>query len=361
MTNYKINLYKLLIISLAFYFVSCASSSNNLVNDNLLRQETEYSVIFLIHGDGDYLYHTKNGEKLNADEVTFAKAKSLARKLNRGEVFIYYYKRNKISLPFSSAKDEEILIFKNGVPALKTSLERDENFSSLKEEADLFNRYSTVKPAGKEIFLYFGHQIPEFDGRGYNESYPKLNFTADSLTKGFNRFLSNNKKFDLTILSTCSNGTPGIVNILSPYTKFIIASPELLHLSYFDFSKLNLLQENINDSTLANAVAKSSFEHLKQKTETIISAVVYDVKKVMPYVKEVYKNYSTYIKNLEKITEPEIEYFDCGEDSLFKKENISEGVTIFYRPPMFGKNANKKSHSGWECMRQAKPKTTAEK
>ncbi|HEX9739499.1 MAG TPA: hypothetical protein VGA29_01885, partial [Ignavibacteriaceae bacterium] len=38
----------------------------------------QYSLLFIIHGDGDYLYHDSSGNKYNADEETLAEAKKIA-------------------------------------------------------------------------------------------------------------------------------------------------------------------------------------------------------------------------------------------------------------------------------------------
>lgn len=58
--------------------------------DSLL--ETKYSIIFIIHGNGDYLYHDNNNNKYEADEETLAEAIRIAKKNSYAEVFIFHQK-----------------------------------------------------------------------------------------------------------------------------------------------------------------------------------------------------------------------------------------------------------------------------
>merc|ERR1711965_502537 len=51
----------------------------------------DYSLIYVIHGDGDYLYHD-DGKAIKADEHAVKKAYSVALKAHHGEVFIFHQK-----------------------------------------------------------------------------------------------------------------------------------------------------------------------------------------------------------------------------------------------------------------------------
>jgi hypothetical protein len=55
---------------------------------------------------------------------------------------------------------------------------------------------------------------------------------------------------DLVVLSTCLGGTVGTLRTLAPMSRFVIASPESLHLSHMDMSGLQGL-ENWNGNGLA--------------------------------------------------------------------------------------------------------------
>src|SRR3970040_642084 len=45
----------------------------------------QYSLLFIIHGDGDYLYHDSSDNKYNTDEETLAEAKKIAEENPRAE------------------------------------------------------------------------------------------------------------------------------------------------------------------------------------------------------------------------------------------------------------------------------------
>ncbi len=49
-----------------------------------------YSLVCVIHGDGDYLYHDTSGNEYNADEEALAGAKRVAQQNPRAEVFIFH-------------------------------------------------------------------------------------------------------------------------------------------------------------------------------------------------------------------------------------------------------------------------------
>jgi hypothetical protein len=70
---------------------SCSSIS--LYQQSALQQETvlplRYSIVFIIHGDGNYLYHDTRGNEHKADEDAFVKATKVAMQNPLAEVFIF--------------------------------------------------------------------------------------------------------------------------------------------------------------------------------------------------------------------------------------------------------------------------------
>ena len=104
---------------------------------------------------------------------------------------------------------------------------------------ELYRRFhAESQRAIVKIFLYSGHEIPEFGGAGYDASVPDRTFTVRDLQSGLQGFTGSSAKFDLLVLSTCFGGTPYTIGALGPYARYIIASPDNLHLSYFDFRAL---------------------------------------------------------------------------------------------------------------------------
>ena len=62
-----------------------------------------YSIVCIIHGDGGYLYHDASGDAHRADEVTLARAKTVAERNTQAEVFIFHERRRRHSLAFLSS------------------------------------------------------------------------------------------------------------------------------------------------------------------------------------------------------------------------------------------------------------------
>ena len=183
----------------------------------------------------------------------------------------------------------------------------------------------------------------------YNESHPEINFNKELFSNSVEKF-SEGKKFDLIVLSTCNNGTPRMVSLLSPYTKYLIASPENLHLSQMNSTFLKELNKDRYDPySFAYSFAQNAFNHLKQNTLTVITISLYDVDKTKAYLQAVSENNSE-----STVSQPEyaISNCDCNSIKYYLKEDMENGVTVFYNPPAFGKNKNKKSHSGWGCRKE---------
>lgn len=85
---------------------------------------------------------------------------------------------------------------------------------------------------------------------------------------------------------------PNTIGKLVPFAQTIIASPENLHLSYFDISALERLDVNLKDGdvpSFAKRFARQSFDKLASSIETTVSIVVYNIKQVQNYLNSVQK------------------------------------------------------------------------
>ena len=222
----------------------------------------------------------------------------------------------------------------------------------------LYRQYQAVNQDKLiNMFLYFGHKIPEVGGMGYDKSYPDRSFTIDDLASGIKSFTSDSIKFDLTVLYTCYGGTPYTIGKLIPFTQTIIASPENLYLSYFDLSPLERLGINLHDGDVpefANRFARQSFDKLASSIETTVSVVVYDVKRVLNFINSVQTDYNQTLNSLKGLTQADlaaIEHCDCADIPAYRISTINDGVDVLYRAARFGRSKNKQSHSGWECWK----------
>jgi small nuclear ribonucleoprotein (snRNP)-like protein len=208
------------------------------------------------------------------------------------------------------------------------------------------------------MFLYFGHEIPEFGGAGYDASYSHRTFTVHDLADGLKSITHDSTKFDLIVLSTCFNGTPYTISVLAPYARTIIASPDNLHLSYFDLHQFERLDVDLPDgdvAAFAKNFAHQAFDRLTEDIQTAVTVSVYDVERVQGYLNSVDSVYNHTLTTLKGETPgSSFAHCDCAENSAYVLPGMNEGIDIFYRPPRFGRLKYKLNHSGWECWRLLK-------
>ena len=144
-----------------------------------------YSMVFIIHGDGDYLYHDTSGNAHRADEEALAGAIRVAEQNPQAEVFIFHQRPRRHTLLFFPRRDGKFYYYRNGRLLAKESYWRDQGQSRFDPEVELYHRFrAEEQPQLVRLFLYFGHEIPEFDGAGYDASYPDRTFTVDDLADG---------------------------------------------------------------------------------------------------------------------------------------------------------------------------------
>lgn len=266
----------------------------------------EYRIIYIIHGDGNYLYHNDKGNAVDAAGRILKQARFVAENIKRGEVFIFLQKESGKFL-FFSKDDGDFFYYRNGIEIVEDSYSRNDK-NIYERETELIQKYSEdLNKPKKNILIYYGHEIPPDDTPGYHSSKPEIKFGinlfADGISKLINSFAAIEGKFDLIILSTCRNGTEEVVSALSSYTNYFIASPTDIHLSYFNSESLiGLTGKNIMDTeSLALGFAGYAFEELCSAAITEVSINVYS-----------FEN-------------------DPGEKNYLKN---------FYRPPEFGLRKN---------------------
>jgi hypothetical protein len=324
--------------------------------------EVKYSIVCVIHGDGDYLYHDTSGNEYKADEEALAGAIKVAQQNPNAEVFIFHQKPKRHFLLLFPLQDGEFSYYRNGQLITNELYWRDSEQSHFEHEVELYHHFRV--DSQREIvsmFLYYGHEIPEYGGAGYDASYPNRKFTIKDLTIGLEDFTRDSARFDLIILSTCFGGTPYTIGALGPFAKTIIASPENLHLSYFDLSSLARLELRMRDGdvpTFAKRFAHQAFDRLTTDIQTAVSVVVYDVDRVQEFLRSVHTIYTNKLTTLKGETPTflvTIEHCDCAELPAYMLPTMQEGVDIFYRPAHFGRSKQKQNHSGWECWRDIIP------
>jgi len=346
--------------ALVIFLSSCSGGQTVLNESQKIEEDTiaiRYSIIFIIHGDNDYLYHDTSDNKFYADEETLAEAKRVAEENPQAEVFIFHKKPASHFLFFFPLKDGEFYYYRNGLLRANELYWRDQEQSNFNLELELYRRFRIKNEREMvRMFLYFGHEIPEFAKAGYDASYPDRTFAVQDLASGLKEFTTDSRRFDLLLLSTCYGGTPYTIGMLGNYAQTIIASPDNLHLSYFDLKSLESLDISLKHGEVpafANKFAQQIFDKLTKDIQTVVSVVVYDVDSVQEYLHSVYSIYEHSLNTLSmQISSAVIEYCDCADIPAYIIPTMNTGVNVFYRSARFGRSKHKLNHSGWECWKE---------
>jgi hypothetical protein len=163
------------------------------------------------------------------------------------------------------------------------------------------------------------------------------------------------------ILSTCFGGTPYSIEALGPFARCVVASPDNLHLSYFDLRGLERLDLSLQEGDahgFARGFARQAFDRLTASIQTAVSVAVYDEDRVQNYVQavhNVYKRTLTAAKNTAGASMAGIEHCDCADLPAYGLPTANDGVDVLYRPARFGRSKDRQNHSGWECLRETVP------
>ena len=101
----------------------------------------------------------------------------------------------------------------------------------------------------------------------------------------------------------------------------------------------------------ADRFARNAFERLVDDVQTAVSVVVYDVEDTETFRASVTGAYDRTLARAAGVTPASMEHCDCALDSTYAAAGMSQGLTVLYRAPRFGRMKNELHHSGWECWR----------
>src|SRR5699024_2105996 len=336
----------------AFLFLGGCRAPGNITADNYSKSdlpERNYRLIYIIHGDASYLYHDREGQPVQSDEQQFQEAVKVARKARHGEVFVYHQKPETKILWIFPRKDRLMAHFRNGRRIHREKYSPTSDGKAFSREEQLFHRYRT-QDSERTFFLYYGHEIPQDSTLSYFQSRPDAKLSTDNFVAGESSFLADSSTFELTVLSTCENGSPSMVKKQQPLTKYLLASQQDLHLSQIDSEKLLLLEENpdITTKKLSKAIAMDSFNRLSTFLQTAVTLSIYDMERVGNYIDSLSVKDSNAVKDTNGgIVEQG--KTDCANLPFWNAYQPSDGVITFFKPAKFGDQANKEEHSGWGC------------
>lgn len=314
----------------------------------------DYSLIFYVHGDDDYLYHNSEGEPIQANQHALQKALSVARNAESGRVIIFHRQSERKVLGLFPRKTSRFLIYQKGERQLSLKYRDSENGSFMGEEIRLYHTYANqiTDKDHTSHFFYFGHEIPLNSVDGYHESVPEDLWSTTLFADEVSNFLPNEEyQFGLVALSTCSNGTPAMVSQLAPLSETLLASPQNLHLSHLDVAGLEALETNAqisdNPSKLAKMLAEDTFSRLSDDLQTDITLAVYDLSSTSDTVSDLRQIAENYHKS--NPINFNSDNTDCAELLPVDLSLYSQGVTTYFKPARFGRRASSRSHSGWGC------------
>lgn len=345
-----------LLFALSLVLVSCHRNYGVLRDEVISRphnSEIKSTLVFFIHGDGSYSYHDAKGKRFEADAVILKEAITVAESCSRAEVFIFHQKPKSKWLFLIDRPDGAFYYFRKGALLASGSYHRRSRLSELDSESEIIKTYH-ARASEKRVsgFLYFGHALTELGDKSPNQS-----LNVHGLAQGMSCLLSevdpNLMKFDLVVLSACYSGTPGIIAELAHYSRYILASPDDLHLAYLDIQPLRRL-DNIGFSevhNLAREMASHSLARLQEWTQTSITLAVYDVERIAPFLEKVQSRQPVglALQSQNSHQPVPVEYCDCLDRPSVAAEIPSAGVEVYYQPPHFGRLKNKTKHSGWSC------------
>src|SRR5699024_9768606 len=315
-------------------FSGCRSSKT-IATDNAFSTEESsdlnYRLIYIIHGDANYLYHDTAGRSLQSDEQQHLKDVEVAEKAKHGEVFIYHQRPETKILWLFPRKDRRMLHYRKGKRIHHKKYSPVSETKAFLGESRLYHKYRS-RDSLPTFFLYFGHEIPKDSTASYFQSRPDAQLTTDSFVEGERSFLENSSYFELSVLSTCDNGTPEMAAKQQPLTKYLLASPQNLHLSQIDSRKLLLLEEDPDISTkeLTEAIARDSFDRLSSFLQTAVTLSIYDMSGIGSYIDSLSADYN---RAMEEASRGAIEQdnIDCAVSQLWDAGQQSEGIITLFK------------------------------
>jgi hypothetical protein len=332
-------------------------------------------VIYLIHGDADYVYHDSSGRARRADEDALQQALDVGARTTGAEVFVFHQKSEWVTRVVGKSEGR-LYHYRDGTLQSRETYFR--NPGNLEAEAGLVRRHAApaaAVAAGQQmrhiplVLAYFGHEIPRAVAGNDSSTLNRERFVAgltdiataaelaetriqDSTAGAF--FYSLKKPYGLIILSVCNGGTPGMMKALTPLAEYAVASPARLHLSHLDARALGDIART--DSVrarkpwkrLADSVAAQSFARLQEKTLTEITVAVYDLEQTGSFLASAASDEAK-VESEGRTSAGTTTWRDCFAEKGLEPKRARRGVTLLYRAPRFGPDKDVMFRSAWQC------------
>lgn len=315
--------------------------------------DVNYSVTYYIHADSDYLYHAPDGTPVRDNSQVLTTAFEVAEAARSGEVFIYYQLPERKRFGLFPRKRSRFYHYLNGKLMNQVKYRYPDKLEAfLTTESQLVNRYRAQNRTNdhKNYFLYFGHEIPLENGKGYHRSVPGIDVNTVSFSRGIQNFLlTEEDRFDLVVLSTCNNGTPRMAELLMPFANVMLASPQNLHLSHVESGDMGLLEKEpgISSLHLGRSIAEKTYQKLEATVYTTVTLGLYNLNAVEDYIYSL-----ALLTESNKDTEGAVQFqdnVDCAQIYPYEPESYRQGVETWFKPARFGRQSGQLTHSGWGC------------
>lgn len=314
-----------------------------------------HTLVFVVHGDANYSYHDVHGQARRADTDVVEEARTIATQSADAEVHIFHQIKRRHFLFLIPRRDGRSYHYRNGRLIGETSYWRDEGPTRHAPEIRILEQYAGSASRGlATVLLYFGHELPDFHRAGYDASHKERGASIDDLAELAGAVAGSRGRLDLLVLATCSGGTPLAIRSLAPHARYVIASPEDLHLSYFDLRPLARLEIGAEEGAVrgfAETFARQAFERLTSEVQTPVSVVLYDTDATRTYVDSVADAYAARVATAEAMPEGSFVRCDCSAVAEYLSPTMGDGLEVFYRAPRFGRMKHTRQHSGWTCWR----------
>ena len=344
-----------------FGIILMGCSSTSKLSQTVPNEKTvnvDYSIIYYIHADSDYVYYDTNGQRKQDNEEVLQTAIEVAENAKSGEIFVFYQRPENRILGLFSRKKSRLYHYLNGEKIAETNYRHtDKNEAFLTEEGRLFNlhrsqtrRLNRHFTESQSYFLYFGHEIPLSNGESYHSTLPNISVNIKSFTEGLRNFLQpEDQRFNMILLSTCNNGSPIMAEHLLLLTDVMLASPQNLHLSHINSEKMGLLETSpgISSTQLAHNMADHTFKRLNLEIQSTITLSVFDFDVVQLNQKELF-TFSKSHQPKSSIMDFS-DNIDCSHIASFDVDTFGRGVKTWYKSAKFGRRSSTNIHSGWGC------------
>jgi hypothetical protein len=288
-------------------------------------------IVFVIHGDADYVWHDTSGTQHTADVEILGQALEIAHRDTTAEVFVFHQKSRGRFVHYRAGR----LQSQKGYARTRLSFEAEARV--LREQGG----DSSLVPL---ILIYFGHEIPVVRQGGYNASHAGTPFSAADFKTGMTRL--SDRRFDLVVVSACYGGNPVLMGEVAARARFAVASPATLHLSSLNLGALgDPKPAGFAIEVLADSIAAQSFRSLKARTQTEITVGVYDLEKSEAFL-------VSPVAAAQADQDSGV-WMDCARDPAFRTSEgaaaAEAGTKLYYRPPRFGPRKNTATRSAWQC------------